>query len=130
MLQLNLIVDQLAYEADILYEIIQNARLGLIHPSLLSQEQLLNQFKDIKLGLPSGTDLPLDIDITSTNDLLRLSDLAVYYSNNNIVFVIIIPLIYQNEFTLYNLIPKPVCMNKNCIYVKPSTNFLAISKSK
>jgi hypothetical protein len=44
---------------DTIGEIVQAAKTGQIHPSLLSPSELLEQFKDIKLGLPSGTDLPI-----------------------------------------------------------------------
>ncbi|KAE9522778.1 hypothetical protein AGLY_016819, partial [Aphis glycines] len=59
-----------------------------------------------------------------------LSNLTVYCSDNRIVFIITLPLVYQNELTLYHLIPKPVCKLTNCLYIKPNYNFLAISKTK
>lgn len=66
----------------------------------------------------------------TTYVFLRLSDLTVYFSDNIIVLIITLPLIYKNELTLYHLIPKPVCILINCVYIKSSYNFLAISKTK
>jgi len=127
----NLILAKHIFETNTLIEIIQMAKLGHIHPNLLAPQELLEQFRDIKISLPTGTELPIELDLISAYELLRLSDLTVYFSNNKIVFVITLPLVYQNDLTMYHLIPKPVCNdNINCMYIKPSYNFLAISKTK
>jgi len=56
--------------------------------------------------------------------------MAIYYSNDHIVFLIALLLIYQNDFILYNLIPNTICKGNNCVYIKPSNKILAISKTK
>jgi hypothetical protein len=128
--QANLLLTQFAYETNTIFQIVQAAKIGQIHPTLLNQDQLLSQFKDVKLNLPSGTDLPLELDIANANDILKLSEIAIYHAGNNLVFKIGIPLIYQHILTLYHLLPKPVCKINNCVYIKPSFNYVAISKSK
>lgn len=128
---LNLLLTKHMTEIDILTTIIDNAKLGQIHPYLMDPFELLGQFQDIRVSLPIGTDFPYVLSIETVNDILKLSDIKIYYSNNNIVFVITIPLIYQNNFILYHLIPKPYCQNIiNCMYIAPSHKFLAISKNK
>lgn len=83
-------------------EIIQVAKMGQVHPSLIRPDELNSQLKDIKVSLPSGTDLPVGFDNGDSQELLRLSDLIVYYSDNNIVFKINIPLVYQH-IILFNI---------------------------
>lgn len=56
--------------------------------------------------------------------------MAIYYSNDLIVFVMALLLIYQNDFILYNLIPYTICKGNNSVYIKSSDKFLAISKTK
>jgi hypothetical protein len=56
--------------------------------------------------------------------------LYVYYDNDRLVFKISLPLVYQHTLTLFHLIPKPVCESNNCIFIKPSYKFLAVSRSK
>jgi hypothetical protein len=44
----------------------------------------------------------------------------VYFNNDNIVFILNIPLAYQHELSLYKLIPLPACVaekKKKKIYV-------------
>jgi len=99
---------------------------GTLYTSVWRQQ--LSQFKDVKLNLPSGTDLPLELDISNSNDILKLFEVAIYPAGNNLVFKIRIPLIYQHILTLYHLLPKLVCKINNCVYIKPSFNYVAISK--
>ncbi|KAF0723037.1 Envelope fusion protein [Aphis craccivora] len=51
-------------ETDILFDVIQAAKVGLIHPSLLTPKELLKQLLNIKIRMPSGTDLPIDLNET------------------------------------------------------------------
>lgn len=104
--------------------------MGLIHPSLIHPDEMLRQFRDIKIWLPSGTDLPVEVTTINTQELVQLSDVTMYYSDCNIVFVLKIPLVYHHVFTLYKLISIPICNINNCIYVKPNYNYIAISRSK
>jgi len=128
--RINILLNQYTFETNTLCEIIQLAKIGQIHPSLFTKQELINQLRDIKVSVPSGTDLPIDIEKGDPYELLGLSNVIIYYSDNKIVFKINIPLVYQHILTLYHLIPKPVCILNNCIYIKTSYNFLAVSRSK
>ena len=128
--RINILLNQYTFEINTFCEIIQLAKIGQIHPNLFTKQELINQLRDIKVSVPSGTDLPIDIEKGDPYELLGLSDVIIYYSDNKIVFKINIPLVYQHVLTLYHLIPKPVCILNNCIYIKTSYNFLAVSRSK
>ncbi|CAI6353722.1 unnamed protein product [Macrosiphum euphorbiae] len=129
-IHVNLLITKHMLETNTILETIQQAKIGVIHPSLITPQELLEHVKDIKVSLPGGTDLPTDLDITNIYELVKLSDIAIYYANDNLVFIISLPLIYQNDFILYNLIPVPVCIDNDCAYIKPSNKYIAISKSK
>ncbi len=129
-IQINIILELYIAETDILYDVIQAAKVGLIHPSLLTPKELLKQLLNIKIGLPSGTDLPIDLNESNIQEMISLSDISIYYSNDKIVFILNIPLVYQYELTLFQLIPIPNCNDNNCVYIKPNYKYLAVSKSK
>jgi len=61
---------------------------------------------------------------------MPLSDITIYYLNDKVIFVLSIPLVYQHELTLFQLIPILSCENNNCLYVKPNHNYLAITRAK
>lgn len=121
----NTFLHQHMFDTDTLFDIIQSAKFGQIHPSLLDSNELLTQFKDTKIWIHNGTDLPIELKGNSY-ELLKLSELAVNYSDDKIVFIISIALVYQHILTLYKLLPKPVYKQNHCIYIKPSFSFLTI----
>ena len=51
-IQINLILELYKAETDILFDVIQAAKVGLIHPSLLTPKELLKQLLNIKVGMP------------------------------------------------------------------------------
>ncbi|KAE9523117.1 hypothetical protein AGLY_016485 [Aphis glycines] len=108
-IQVSLMLQLHLSATDILFDVIQSAKIGLIHPSILKPKELLKQILDIKIALPSGTDLPIELRENNVQELVSLSDITIYYSNDKIV-----PLIYQQELTLYKLISIPVCISDNC----------------
>ncbi|KAF0703471.1 Envelope fusion protein, partial [Aphis craccivora] len=112
-IQINLILELYIAETDILFDVIQAAKVGLIHPSLLTPKELLKQLLNIKIGLPSGTDLPIDLNESNIQEMIPLSDISIYYSNDKIVFILNIPLVYQYELPLFQLIPIPNSVSKS-----------------
>lgn len=127
---LNFILQKYNLETNTLFEIVQAAKIGLIHPSLIQPDEMLRQLRDIKIWLPSGTDLPIEITNTNIQEIIQLSAITIYYSDYNLVFIVNIPLVYHHVLTLYQLISIPICTNNNCIYVKPNYKYIAISRSK
>jgi len=53
--------------------------------------------KDIKLGLPKGTSLPIDLDNLEPYQLYKLSEVSVSYNNQLLIFNIKIPLVESTE---------------------------------
>lgn len=91
---INALISQYPIETGTISEIVQAGRTGQIHPSLMGPSDLLEQFKVTKLWLPSGTDLPIELDSGDPYELFKLSELAVYYDNGRLIFRISIPLVY------------------------------------
>lgn len=103
--------------------------MELIYNSAMRIKHLLKQFLGIKINLLSGTDLPFGLNENNVQELLSLSESTIYYSDDKIIFTLNIPLVYENEFILFNLIPIPRCQNNSCVFIKPNHNFLATSRS-
>jgi len=84
------------------------ARLGQIHPGVISIDMLQESMKEIKLALPKGTSLPVEIDDIDPYNLYQLSEVSVVYHINKLLqFNIKIPLVDQQSYNLYNVIPMP-----------------------
>jgi len=59
-IQTNLILELYLSKSSILFNVIQMAKIGLIHSSLSKPPEFLKLFLNIKVGLPSESDLPTD----------------------------------------------------------------------
>ncbi|CAI6374223.1 unnamed protein product [Macrosiphum euphorbiae] len=86
-LLLNLLLGQYAFETncpfdDHISEIINLARAGQIHSGVLSNEALYESIEEIKLSLPKGTSLPIDIDNIEPFNLYQLSEDSVCVSKS------------------------------------------------
>jgi len=129
-LLLNLLLSQYAFETNYISEMINLARAGQIHAGVLSTEALHESMKEIKLSLPKGTSLPIDIDNIDQYNLYQLSEVSVVYQNQLLMFNIKIPLVDQQNFILYNIIPMPIKIKNNQFaYVQNTYDYIAISPS-
>jgi len=48
---------------------------------------MLEQFNNIKLVLPSATNMPFEVQYSNVYELVKLSDLPLYFNNNNILLL-------------------------------------------
>ncbi|KAL4127039.1 hypothetical protein QTP88_011237 [Uroleucon formosanum] len=110
---LNVILTQYAYERENLVSIVNSALLGHIHPSLLDASEFNQQLKQIKIQLPIGLGLPIDLAEKGISELLRIVEISVVYVKGIPMFIMEIPLIDNYDFMLYKSIPLPVKVRKN-----------------
>lgn len=47
--------------------------------------------------------------------LVSLSETAIYFSDDNVIFILNVPLVYESELTLFHLIHIPICQNNKCV---------------
>lgn len=72
-LQLSLLLIQYMFEINNIFDNIQNTKFGKIHSNLSSPDELLTQFKDIKIELLSeNTNFPVELDSRKTFELKNL----------------------------------------------------------
>lgn len=128
---LNLILMQYAFETENIVNIINMAIQGFVHASILDVKTLKNQIKDIKIQLPTGEGLPVDLDDFGISELFRLITTNVIYIKHVLIFEIEIPLVNSYEFLLYKTIPLPINLfNNTYVTIVPTTNYIAVEKSR
>lgn len=133
------LLSQFAFETSSLSAIITAARAGVIHSSLLTPRELSKHLTQIKLKLPINLNLPMGTNPGEIYELSKLTKMAVFYSGNQIVFLIRIPLITELELTLYKILPIPhqittrkngTIDNKHSIILKPEYQYVGITKNR
>ena len=133
------LLTQYAYETTTISAIITAARLGLLHPNLMTPRELSKHLIEIKLQLPINLNLPMGTDPKDIYELSKIAKMAVFYENKQIVFIMKIPLITELELTLYKILPIPQPIETNIdgiidrnhsIILKPEFQYVAITKNR
>lgn len=76
--------------------------------------------------------LPVILEPNQFNNLIDSSDINIFYKNHRLVYVITIPLIEQNDFVLYHLIPLPIKQSEENVYafINPIYTYIEIRNDK
>ncbi|XP_060854992.1 uncharacterized protein LOC132932633 [Metopolophium dirhodum] len=100
---------------------------------------MADHLTQIKLTLPINLNLPMGTNLNEIYELSKITKMAVFYKESQIVFVIKLPLVTELELTLFRIlpIPQPVetmingIKNKNhSIVLKPEFQYVAITKNR
>lgn len=95
-------------QIDSLINAILFSKLGILHPDIITPQQLyLGLSCNIK-NLPSGKEFPLSLKLEIINYLIDVSDLIAYYIDGKLIFITKLPLVTSQEFNLFRVIPLPV----------------------
>ncbi|KAL4153136.1 hypothetical protein QTP88_000969 [Uroleucon formosanum] len=119
------------FEIDLLGEIITAAQAGVIHSSILTPKDILNQLRQIKGDMPLDNEFPAELNLGGAMKMLNMGKLVSMYRDKILVFIIRFPLVYNVNFTLYHLISLPVNRDNSSTITLIKTNdpYLAISKN-
>jgi len=129
LVMINSFLDQGKDEVGKLTDIIHTAQQGKIHASVLELEKNL---REIKITLPTGATLPTGISSREAVEIIKMSDITIYFRDDSIVYVLKIPIVKDKDLTLYKLLPAPIKLDNqlNYAYIKPDVDYLAISINK
>lgn len=119
-------------EVEDLIQSIYAAKVGQLHPSVITPAILSEELNKAVPYLPPGTKFCSSLEVSSIHKLLSTFDMHVYYSKRNLVYIIDIPLVSLNSYRLYHLIPLPSKQNDNnlFLYIEPSHEFILIDDAK
>lgn len=121
-------------DLDLEYEKLIDAVLyvnsNLLHPSIMTPAQLLTELQSTIPHLPEATRYPLELRSENMASLLKLAELQMYHMNSRLICVVSIPIIEQQNFYLYHLLPLPTLVNDVYRFINPTAPYFAISDSK
>jgi len=125
---LEIMLNQYAYETQNLIGLITSAISGNIYANVFTPNKLLTELKEVKINLPTGTYLPIELSAESLPQLFRITDISVIHKEHLLIFVAKIPLIVNEEYNVYKPIPLPIQFNNNTlIMIAPDIDYLALS---
>ncbi|XP_074030051.1 uncharacterized protein [Leptinotarsa decemlineata] len=103
------------------------ARLGIIHSSIITPEQLVSSLQEISQSLQRHN-LPLLAKTSKIAQYLEIIELEAFQTQQNLIFILKIPLIDSQIFTMYNLFPIPIKDNRTDLHHVLSVNSKYIAK--
>ncbi|XP_050665174.1 uncharacterized protein LOC126965580 [Leptidea sinapis] len=107
---------------------------NILHPSVITPQQLFKELVDNHQYLPSDLKLPVKLDISSINVIVNVSRLIYHYTNNKIFFILQIPLVSIPEYVLFHSValPTPHNLDKPNTFslILPSSKYIAMTKDK
>ncbi len=103
-----IITNQYAYETSTLEQIITAAREGIIHPSLMTPQELASTLKNVEQTIKKKYSIPMGTKASELSEFLKVTKISIYYENEQLVFITKIPLVIDTELSLYNIIPIPI----------------------
>ncbi|KAL0803341.1 hypothetical protein ABMA28_002248 [Loxostege sticticalis] len=107
---------------------------NVLHPSVITPSKLYQELAKNYRHFPNDLKLPLSLDLELINAIIHTSKLTCYYYRNKIMFMLQIPLVTPETYSLFNNIPLPTPhdVNRTNSYVTiiPSSKYVAMTKDK
>jgi len=75
--------------------------------------------------------LPFALSADSASLVFKVCDVQVYIQNDNLSYIVSIPLIDKGEFNAYYLVPIPIEANKDkLVYIRTEKSILCVDKTR
>ncbi|XP_044574015.1 uncharacterized protein LOC123258207 [Drosophila ananassae] len=109
---------------DAVLNVLIGAHEGKLSPALVSVEQVKQVITKIQTHLPPGRRLPITSE--TARDLYRLATTRVQETEDLLMFHTSVPLVEEDEFTVYRMEPVPQIKRVGLVITKTETGYLAI----
>lgn len=124
----------LSYKLEDVVNSILFAKTNTLHPSIVKPHDLYVDLVNNVKHLPKYTEFVVNLELDNINVLINLSDIITYIIDNELMFILKIPLVNINKYDLYKNIPIPVphCDTNSESYalIIPTTAYVALNRDK
>lgn len=139
--QLNLLLNSLesfiislSFDIEDVNNAILFSKLNVLHPTVLSPQQLYNELDQHKNNMPKHCEFPISLSLQNVHELVDISKLICYYYKDKIVIIVRIPLVLPQTYHLFHVIPLPVPydITKPDTYalIAPSKSYVTITADR
>ncbi|KAI5633923.1 baculovirus F protein domain-containing protein [Phthorimaea operculella] len=121
-----LLINNLRKVQEMLFNSLTNVYKGHIDIQLISPINLINQLNLIAGQLPNSISLPIDSVRDDIKDIYKLLYVKARVTTNFFLFEVHIPLIKDEDFILYQVIPIPVKTEQGTAVMQLTSNYIAV----
>lgn len=119
----------LSFKLEDIVNSIMFSKSHILYPSIITPKQLFSELAENYRFLADYNQFPVSLSLENIYLLINVSEIACYFKDNKIVFVLKVPLVTTKDFNLYNCIPFPVTLTNNTFStIVPSTKYLGMTK--
>lgn len=117
-------------DVDSLTEAILFAKIGALHPHVLTPDTLIDSLIQAAPHLPYGTRFPVPLSHNQSHVILGMLRLTAYFSNGNLVFLVHVPLVRPTSYEYYSVNPLPFLIENNTYgYIKPDEPYFLVDST-
>lgn len=107
-----------------LHSVMTDFKKGRLNPLLISPDEFEGHVHEMELVIGANYKLPS----SHYAELETVAQLAVVHGNSCLMFQIEIPLLRQENFNLYRMVPIPTFNKDKFQFIRPADDYLAIDK--
>ncbi|AKN80684.1 F protein [Perigonia lusca single nucleopolyhedrovirus] len=131
-----LILEQIN-EIDTLYtnldRAVDDALNNKINSMVMTPERLFKEINDVNIHVPSKLSWPVPLKLENMHDLINHEIIKTHVfitQERKLLFILEIPLINEQTYDVYQVIPIPYCNNSKCAVIVPDSKYLGVSTNK
>lgn len=107
------------------------SKSNVLYPSVITPKQMFNELIDNYRFLADYHQYPVSLSLENVYTLMNISEIATYYNDSKIIYVVKIPLVESRNYYLYHNIPYPVLIENNSyVTIIPSIKYIAITRER
>lgn len=98
---------------------------------MISPQHLIQNLKLIREQIPYA-EFPISIDEREIDKLIKISHLQVAYAHNRLIYILHIPLLTSEKYTLYRPIPLPVKQEFDATkfaIIEPNAEYIGLNEN-
>lgn len=91
------------------------ARLKILHSSIITSRDLIESLREVSQSLHKNN-LPLPTSLSNVAQYIDIIELEAYQTDTKVVFILKVPLVEPESYTLYRLYPIPLLDNRTGLH--------------
>jgi hypothetical protein len=118
------------YETPNIIRSINSAVNGNVYTNVFSPKKIIKELREIKINLPIGIALPIEINTESIPELFKVMDISIIRKDNFIIFMAKLSLVSNGDYKVFKPIPLPIPYDNNSVVlIAPDREYLELSNN-
>ncbi|KAG7297354.1 hypothetical protein JYU34_019327 [Plutella xylostella] len=126
-ISVNIIINKLRRMQEDVLETLQDIHQGHLDTRVLSADQLKRELREISSQIPKYLSLPMDDMYSDITELYKAIRVKAALTTNSLILEVQIPLIHNDQFQIYRVIPIPLISGSLARTAITTTEYLAIN---